>query len=67
MLSTPGGKPASMQRSANIQVVYGEISDGFATTVQPAANAGAIFQVNRYKGRFHGLMHPATPVGCRSV
>ena len=43
----------------------GVISDGLATTVLPAASAGAIFQVNRYSGRFHGEMQPATPRGCR--
>jgi hypothetical protein len=32
----------------------GVISEGFATTVQPAAKAGAIFQLNKYKGKFHG-------------
>ena len=29
-------------------------SEGFATTVFPAAIAGAIFQVSRYSGRFQG-------------
>ncbi len=38
-------------------------SDGLATTVQPAASAGAIFQVNKYKGKFEGEIHPTTPIG----
>src|SRR5215831_8613354 len=46
MLSTPGGSPASMQACANRYAVYGVTSDGLATTVLPAASAGAIFQVN---------------------
>jgi hypothetical protein len=45
----------------------GVISEGFATTVHPAANAGVIFQVNRYNGRFHGEIHPAIPTGEREV
>ena len=40
---------------------------GFATTVFPAARAGAIFQLNKYRGRFHGEMQPTTPSGWRSV
>src|SRR5476649_1853533 len=44
ILSTPGGRPASMQAWANIQAVNGVISEGLATTVLPAASAGAIFQ-----------------------
>ena len=45
----------------------GVSSEGLATTVQPAANAGAIFQVNKYSGRFQGDIHPATPIGVRVV
>ena len=47
--------------------VTGVTSLGLATTQLPAASAGAIFQVNRYSGRFHGLMQPTTPSGWRSV
>lgn len=43
-----------------IQAVTDVISLGFATTVFPAAMAGAIFQVSRYRGRFQGLIRPAT-------
>lgn len=42
-----------------IQAVTEVISLGFATTVLPVAIAGAIFQVSRYRGRFHGLIRPA--------
>jgi hypothetical protein len=66
MLNTPGGSPASRHSSPNIQAVSGVTSLGLPTTVLPAASAGAIFQVNRYSGRFHGLMQ-ATPSGWRSV
>ena len=52
-----------MQARANSHAVCGVISEGFATTALPAASAGAIFQVNRYNGRFHGEMQPTTPSG----
>ena len=67
MLSTPGGSPTSAHSSASIDAVSGVSSDGLATTVLPVASAGAIFQVNRYSGRFHGEISPATPRGRRSV
>src|SRR6185312_12804865 len=67
MFSTPGGKPASMLNSASRAAVQGVISEGLATTVLPLASAGAIFQLNRYNGRFHGLMQPTTPSGWRKV
>ena len=66
-LSTPAGNPISAANAANIVAVRGVTSEGLATTVLPAASAGAIFQVNRYSGRFHGLMQPTTPSGKRSV
>lgn len=38
---------------------------GFATPVQPNARQGAIFQVRRYSGMFHGEMSANTPTGDR--
>ena len=67
MFKTPFGNPAWVQISPNKKAVIGVISLGFATTQFPEANAGAIFQVNRYKGRFHGEMQPTTPSGCFKV
>ena len=66
-LSTPAGRPASCASSASMAAVAGVTSDGLATTVLPAARAGAIFQVNRYRGRFHGEIVPTTPSGWRRV
>ena len=43
------------------------ISDGFAMTQFPAAKAGAIFQENKYKGKFHGEIQPTIPIGLRVV
>lgn len=42
-------------------------SDGFATHVHPNAIQGAIFQVNRYRGRFQGLINTATPAALEIV
>src|SRR5690554_5531152 len=67
IFNTPGGKPALLQISPNKDAVIGVISLGLATTVLPAAKAGAIFQLNKYKGRFQGEMHPTTPKGSRRV
>src|SRR3546814_12506254 len=67
MLSTPAGNPIFAASSPSIVAVIGVISDGFATTVLPAASAGAIFQVNRYSGRFNGETVVPMPRGWRSV
>src|SRR5690606_23528557 len=66
-LSTPAGNPISAASAPSIVAVTGVTSDGLATTVLPAASAGAIFQVNRYSGRFHGEIVATTPNGCRKV
>ena len=46
-LRTPRGKPISAAISASRNAVIDASSDGFATTVDPLASAGAIFQVKR--------------------
>ena len=43
-LNTPGGRN-SAAISASLSVERGVVSDGFRTTVLPAASAGAIFQI----------------------
>ena len=45
----------------------GDHSAGLWTTVQPAASAGAIFQVESMNGVFHGVMMPTGPIGTRVV
>jgi hypothetical protein len=45
--------------------VYGDHSAGLCTTVQPAASAGAIFQVDNMNGVFQGVMTPTGPMGWR--
>ena len=66
-LSTPSGSPASWQSSANLSAVSGVCDAGLMTTVLPAASAGASFQDDSRKGKFHGTMAPITPTGWRSV
>ena len=43
----------------------GDHSAGLCTTVQPAASAGAIFQVESMNGVFHGVITPTGPIGTR--
>ena len=38
-------------------------SEGFSTTVLPAASAGASFHAVRSRGEFHGVMAAMTPSG----
>ncbi len=64
MLTTPGGRSACWQISANSSAVSGVVSAGFSTTVLPAARAGAIFHDSISSGKFHGITWPATPSGC---
>src|ERR1043166_1022326 len=46
-LSTPSGRPASLQTSHSRNALIGVNSLGFATAVFPTAMAGAIFQLNK--------------------
>ncbi len=63
MLTTPGGRSACWQISANSRAVSGVVSAGLSTTVLPQASAGAIFQASISSGKFHGMTWPATPSG----
>ena len=64
MLTTPGGRSACWQISANSSAVSGVVSAGFSTTVLPQASAGAIFHASISSGKFHGMIWAATPSGC---
>ncbi len=64
-LNTPSGKPASAKICAHRLAESGVNSAGFSTTVQPAASAGASFQLSSMNGVFHGVIRPATPTGLR--
>ena len=63
MLTTPGGRSACRQMSANASAVSGVVSAGLRTTVLPQARAGATFQASISSGKFHGMTCAATPTG----
>ena len=63
MLTTPGGRPASAQISANASAVSGVVSAGFRTTVFPQASAGAIFHASISSGELQPMTWPTTPSG----
>ncbi len=65
--TTPGGKPASSKRCASARVETGVTSEGFTTTVLPAASAGQSFQKRSESGLFQGVMAATTPTGSRTV
>src|SRR6185437_16331072 len=62
-LTVPAGSPASSASRASASAVSGVSSAGFATTVQPAASAGATFRASMAKGKFHGVIAATTPSG----
>ena len=64
-LKTPGGNPASTVSSARIEQDSGAHSGGFRITVDPAASAGAVFQVDSMNGAFQGVITAAGPDGIR--
>ena len=60
-LTTPAGTPPSATRSSSACSVGDVSSDGFSTTAQPAASAGASFHAVVTIGKFHGMTSAATP------
>jgi hypothetical protein len=66
-LSTPGGTPASSASLTSASEVSGVSSAGLATTVQPAASAGAILRAIMAAGKFHGVIAATTPTGSFSA
>ena len=63
--STPAGRMSAVSRASS-ESVTGVLLEGFATTVFPAASAGASFQPAIRKGKFHGITTPTTPSGSRT-
>src|SRR5690348_2100730 len=66
-LNTPSGRPASRVMSASRLAVSGAHSGGLATTVFPAASAGAMRQVASINGAFHGVITAVTPDGSQET
>lgn len=67
MLITPAGKPASTISSPSRTATSEASSEGFSTTVQPTASAGAILVMHTFNGAFQGVMAPTTPTGSLMV
>ena len=63
-LKTPAGMPARSASSASASAENGVCDAGFSTTVQPDAIAGPALRVIIASGKFHGVMHATTPIGC---
>ena len=59
----PSGKSASSKILINSKVEHDALSEGFITTVLPAARAGASFQINVPIGEFQGSTRATTPNG----
>ena len=59
--------PASTNKLQSFQAVTDVNSLGLQTTQLPAAMAGAILNVIKYKGKFHGVICPTMPTGLRTV
>src|SRR3954469_20275921 len=66
-LTTPLGNPACSKRAANSSIEADVNSDGLITTVQPAASAGASFQLVSVSGEFQGVMITITPLASYRV
>src|SRR5204862_4843185 len=54
-LNTPSGSPAPAMISGSTLADSGDHSAGLSTTGQPAASAGASFQLASMNGVFHGV------------
>ena len=64
ILIKPEGAPARSASMANASADKGVSFAGLQTTAQPAASAGAIFRASMAFGKFHGVIHATTPMGC---
>lgn len=60
-------KATSWNSLAAYKAVNGVCSAVLITTVLPHANAGPTFQANMRRGKFHGIIWPATPIGSCKV
>ena len=64
-MKTPSGSPASRHSSAIHSAAVGTFSDGFSTTVFPAAIAIGKNHIGTMAGKLNGEMIPTTPSGWR--
>ena len=66
-LSTPSGRPASLNSSAMRIEADGTFSDGFRMNVLPQAIATGNIQSGTITGKLNGVMPAHTPIGWRTV
>ncbi len=65
-LTTPGGRiPCARRANSSTDALAN--SDGFSTTVLPAASAGPSLFASVISGEFQGISAAITPSGSRSV
>src|SRR3954463_11977329 len=62
-LNTPSGRPASVKGAGSQWAADGSFSEGFSTTVLPAAIAIGKNHSGTMAGKLNGLMMPTTPTG----
>src|ERR1044071_1958567 len=67
MLITPLGKPASASARTKLNVESGVSCAGLITQVLPQTTAGSSFHYEIALGKFHGVIMPQTPIGCRTA
>src|SRR5437879_9642179 len=66
-LITPLGTPASVSVRTRLKVERGVSCAGLMTHVFPQTSAGSSFQEGIAMGKFHGVIMPQTPKGCRTA
>jgi len=66
-LNTPAGSPARSATAAQASADSGVSPAGLATSVHPAASAGASLRASMALGKFHGVIAAHTPTGWRST
>ncbi len=64
-LMTPFGSPASVSARTKLNVESGVSCAGLMTQVFPQTIAGSNFHEEIAMGKFHGVIIPQTPMGCR--
>jgi hypothetical protein len=57
------GEASLLDELGHVLSSEGVSSEGLMTMVQPTARAGASFQANMRRGKFQGMIWPATPTG----
>ncbi|MNF47542.1 hypothetical protein D3C84_287470 [compost metagenome] len=62
-LSTPAGKPASIQHFTVSSATLGVSSLGLKITALPASNAGTMWPLGRWPGKLYGPNTATTPWG----